>query len=383
MHNTSNTHIKLAATIIFLMYGTTVAAEEKLFTGSLAASQLWDSNFLREPIAVSEQITLLSAGVGLSTNISRQRLSLGWRVRSYQHAENEKFDETIQDGLFRWSGAWGEDITTNLEWARDTYLVDRWEAAESDAVAKDDAKFVVAYGSQNRFGFELGARNSQQNHSSEIYENLDYEENEGFAGLTYKTHSQSTLTLRYREGDRSYINRAPDDVENNFDFDYRQFELENIWKISAKTTSTFTVARFEREGAINNSSGDFALLDFNWEASPKVQWHLGYSYKRPVQGETIDMPACVQTAFVGASWQVSSKINVSSRVEKLKRYYEDDNEQLTRIENQYNLIPLSVSYKMYDSLSIRLDTSWRKNESPELEREYKALQVMLGLSYRF
>lgn len=383
MHNISNTHIKLAATIILLMQCGTVTAAEDLFSGNIAASQLWDSNFLREPEELEEQVSLLAAGLGLSTNLSRQRFSAGWRVRSYIHAENKQFDETIHDGLLRWNGAWGDNVTSNLEWSRDSYLVDRWEAIENDTVSKDDAQFALTYGSENRFAFQVGARQSKQKHSNQQYTNLNYEENEGFTGLTYKTVSLSTLTLRYRSGERTYINRQSEDLENNFDFDYRQLELENIWKISAKTSSTLTFARFEREGFINNSSGDFVVLDFKWEATPKVRWNLGYSYKRPVQGETIDMPSQVQTGFVGLSWNISSKVSLSSRLEKLRRNYEDDNEQLIRTETQYNIIPLSINYAIYDSVGLRLDTSWRKNESPVFDREYEALQVVLGLNYRF
>ncbi len=383
MHNISNTHIKLAATIFFLMQCGAVSAQEKLISGNIAASQLWDSNFFRAPDEFSEQISLLSAGLGLSKNISRQRFSAGWRVRSYMHAENEKFDETIHDGLLRWNGGWGENFTSNLEWLSDSYLVDRWETAENDKVSKDDTQFALTYGSQNRFAFQVGARQSKQKHSNQQYTNLDYEENEGFTGLTYKTVSQSTLTLRYRSGERTYINRASEELEGNFDFDYRQVELENIWKISAKTSSTLTVARFEREGVVNNSTGDLAVLDFKWEATPKVQWHLGYSHKRPVKGETIDMPSQVQTSFAGVSWNISPKITLSSRVEKLRRNYEDDSEQLIRSETQLNIIPLAASYMIYDSVTLRLDTSWRKNESPVVERQYEAMQVMLGLNYRF
>jgi hypothetical protein len=389
MHNTSNTHIKLAATIFFLTQcGIAVAADEKLISGNIAASQLWDDNFFQNADETPEQITVLNAGLALSKNISRQQFSARWRVRSYQHADYEKFDEILQDGSLRWYGAWGEELTSNLEWVRDAYLVDRWETPEGDvdSVAKEDAKFALTYGSQNRFSVQVGGRQSKQNHSSISRNNLDYEENEGFAGLTYRTPSQSTLTLRYRSGDRTYVNRVGESLENNFDFDYRQLELENIWKISAKTTSKLTLARLEREGTsvINNTSGNYALLDFSWDATPKVQWHLGYSFTHPAQGDTIDKPTDVKTGFVSVTWNISQKVVLSSRVEKVSRNYADVDEKNPRAETQYNFIPLSINYAIYDSLSLRLDTTWRKNESPRLlTREYEASQVMVGLNYRF
>lgn len=391
MHNTSNTHIKLAATIIFLMHCGAVSAaveEQKLISGNIAASQLWDSNFFQNSAELSEQISVFSGGLNLSKNISRQQFSARWNVVSYQHEKNEQFDETIQNGSLRWNGAWGEELTSNLEWLRDSYLVDRWATPEGDAdvTSKEDGKFSLTYGSQNRFSFQVGGRQSKQYHSSIIRKDLDFDENEGFAGITYQTPSQSTLTLRYRSGDRTYINRVGFALENTFDFDYRQIELENIWKISAKTTSKLTVARVEREGIgfINNTSGNSALLDFSWDATPKIQWHAGYSYTQPAQGETIDKPTDVKTGFISLTWNISPKVILSSRVEKVSRNYNDIDEPLPRAEKQYNIIPLAISYKIYDSISLRLDTSWHKNESPVIpEREYDASQVMLGLNYRF
>lgn len=389
MHNTSNTHIKLAATIIFLMQSGVVAAEEeKLISGNIAASQLWDSNFFQNADENAEQISVLSAGLALSKNISRQQFSARWRVRSYQHSENEEFDETIQDGSLRWNGAWGEELTSNVEWVRDSYLVDRWETPEGDAdvVSKEDGKFSLTYGSQNRFSFQVGGHQSKQTHSSIIRKDIDYDEDEGYAGLTYQTPSQSTLTLRYRSGDRTYINRVGVAVENNFDFDYHQIELENIWKISAKTTSKLTIARLEREGDgfVNTTSGNYALLDFSWEASPKILWHAGYSYTHPAEGDTIDKPTDVKTGFIGVTWNISPKVTLSSRVEKVSRNYADIDEPNPRQETQYNIVPLTINYALYESLSLRLDTNWHKNESPVLHlREYDESQVMVGLNYRF
>jgi len=388
MHNTSNIHIKLTATIIFLMHCGAVAADEKLISGNVAASQLWDSNFLQNTDELSEQISVFSAGLALSKNISRQQFNARWSVKSYQHSKNEQFDETIQNGSLRWNGAWGEEFTSNVEWLRDAYLVDRWETPEGDAdvVSKNDGKFSLTYGNQNRFSFQVGGRQSKQTHASTIRKELDFDESEGYAGLTYRTPSQSTLTLRYRSGDRAYVNRVGVLQANNFDFDYHQIELENIWKISAKTTSKLTFARLEREGIdfVNTTSGNYALLDFSWEASPKVLWHAGYSFTHPAQGDTIDKPTDVKTGFVGVTWNISPKVVLSSRVEKVSRNYADADEDNPRSETQYNIVPLSINYMIYDSLILRLDTNWHKNESPVLHlREYEESQVMLGLNYRF
>jgi hypothetical protein len=378
-----------------------VAAEERWINGTLGASELWDSNFFRDSSELSEQITLLAAGVALSADVSRQKFSAKGRVRAYKHAENVDQDETVKDGVVSWSGAWSGDFTTNLQWARDSYIVDRWEAPESDVVAKDDASFLITHGRDNRFSFSLGATQSKQHHSSENYANLDYEDQEAFAGITYQTPAHSTLEVRYREGDRTFVNRLTEEPEGNFffddsfDFDYKQVEVENVWKISAKTSSKITLTRFSREGGVIDSTGDFAVLDFSWDATPKVQWHLGYSYKSPALGETIDLPSKVRAGFIGVSWAFSPKISVSSRVERLLRNYENRDELIglpgnetpgelvVRTESQYNLVPLSMTYAINESFNVKLDTSWRKNESPIPKRQYKAGQVVLGLTFRF
>jgi hypothetical protein len=378
-----NSRVKFAATLFCLVQSGVAAAEEEWINGGIGASQIWDGNFFRNPEEISEQIRLLSAGIGLSANVSRQKFSARWRVRSYQHVNNEQLDETFQDGAARWNGAWAGDFTTNVEWVRDSYLVDRWEAAESDVVAKDDAKFSITRGAQNRFSFKVGARDTNQKHSSELREEFNYHEKEAFAGVTYKTPSYSTLSLFYRAGDRTYVDRLVEDPESNFDFDYRQVDLENVWKISDKTTSTITISRFSRKGVLNDSVGDYALLDLSWDATPKIQWHAGYSYKRPALGETIDLPSTVQTGFISASWDVTSKLELTSRFERLLRDYNRPDELFVRTESQYNIIPLALTYQFSEAVTVKLDSSWRKNESPIPVRQYKSAQVVLGLAVRF
>ena len=378
---------KLAAlTVLMLTQSNSVtAAEEKLISGALGASQLWDSNFFRDPdeFAVSEQVTVLTAGVNVATNISRQQLSARWGVRSFQHAENDQFDETFQTGFARWNGAWAADFTSNLEWSRDSYLVDRWEAEENDVVARDTAKFVLTKGRENRFSFQVGASQANQNHSNDLFTKLNFEDREGFLGITYKTPSLSTLTLRYRGGDRVYDDLSALDPNRDYNFDFDQLELENVWKISSKTTSTVSFTRFKRNGLLNDSTGDYATLDLSWDATPKIQWRTGYTYKKPALGETIDLPTTIQTGFVSFSWDLSSKLSLSSRVEKVLRDYRNIDEEFPRRESQINISPLALTYAMNDSLNFKLDTSWRKNDSPRVDRAYEVSQASLGMAFRF
>ena len=383
MYKKSNNHTKVAVTLFCLVQSGVVVAEEKWITGGLGVSQLWDSNFFRDPNEVSEEVRLLSAGVGMSANLSRQQFSARWRIRSYQHANNEQLDETFQDGSAGWRGAWAGDFTTDLSWARDSYLVDRWEAPESDVVARDDAKFSITRGAQNRFSFQLGGRNTNQDHSSDLRDGFNYHDKEAFAGVTYKTPSYSTLSVFFRSGDRTYKDRLVEDPTSNFDFDYRQVDVENVWKISDKTTSTLTLSRFSRKGELNDSIGDYALLDVSWDATPKVRWRTGYSYKRPALGETIDLPSTVQTGYVGAAWDITSKLEFASRAEKVLRNYNRPDELFVRTESQNNVIPVSLTYKFSESLTIKLDSSWRKNESPIPVRQYDSTQITFGLTARF
>ena len=399
---------KLTATFFFLVQsGFASAAEEKLISGALGASQLWDSNFFRDPEGeeLSEQITLLTAGVGLATNISRQQLSVRWRVRSYQHVENDKFDETFQDGVARWNGAWAGDFTSNLELSRDSYLIDRWELdsniEESDVVSRDIGKFVLTKGRDNRFSFQVGASKANQKHSNPQFDNLNFEEEEGFVGVTYKTPSNSKLTLRYRASERTFddLSWKPENDLRDYNFESQQVEVEGIWKLSEKTNSTFTFARFGRDGEVNDSTGDFATLDFSWDVTPKIQWRTGYTYKEPAIGETLDTPTTIETAFLNFSWDITSKLSLSSRVEKVWRDYSnpingfpdlngnpDDLDLMLGIprkESQLNIAPIALTYTMNESLSFKLDTSWRKSDSPRLDRTYELSQGTIGVVFRF
>ncbi|RYY76511.1 MAG: hypothetical protein EOO52_03110 [Gammaproteobacteria bacterium] len=390
MRYIKKSHTQLAGITLFfvLQSGEIIAAEqEKLISGAVGATQLWDSNFFRKPDdqELSEQTTILSAGVALATYVSRQQLSARWAVRSYQHAEYEQFDETVQNGLARWNGAWAGDFTSNLEWSRDAYLVDRWEvgADASDVVERDTTKFMVTKGRDNRFSFQLGASQSNQKHSNDVFTKFNFEDREGFVGLTYKTPSASTLTVRYRGGDRQYDDLSVLDPERDYNFDFDQLEIENVWKMSSKTTSTISFTRFKRDGVLNDSTGDYATVDFSWDATPKIQWRTGYSYKKPALGETIDLPSTIQAGFINFSWSFSPKWSISSRVEKIKRDYKNLGEEFPRTESQVNISPFVLTYTMSDSLNFKLDTSWRKNESPVLEREYETSQASLGLTFRF
>jgi len=387
MRDILNNHTKLAAiSLFFLLHSNgAIAAEEKLISGALGASQLWDSNFFRDPdeIAISEQVTVLTAGINVATSISRQQLSARWGARSYQHKENEQFDETFQAGFARWNGAWAGDFTSNLEWSRDSYLVDRWEADESDVVARDTAKFAITKGRDNRFSFQVGGSQSNQHHSNDQFTKLDFDDREGFAGVTYKTPSLSTLTLRYRSGDRVYDDLSELDPTRDYNFKFDQLEFENVWKISSKTSSTVSFTRFKRNGVLNNSTGDYATLDFSWDATPKIQWRAGYTYKEPALGETIDLPTTIQTGFVSFSWDFLSKLSVSSRLEKVLRDYRNEGEEVPRKESQINISPLVITYAMNDSLNFKLDTSWRRNESPKADRAYETSQASLGMTFRF
>lgn len=401
MRNMLSKHFKLSATVFFLTQsGIASAAEENFFSGTLGASQLWDSNFFRDydDAALAEQITLLTAGATLSTNVSRQQFSLRWRVRSYLHAENEQFDETFHDGTARWNGAWAGDFSSNVEFSRDSYLIDRWElesnVQQSDVVSRDIGKFVITKGRENRFSFQFGASAAHQKHSNLDFAKLNFEDKEGFAGLTYKTPSNSTLAFRYRVSERIYDELLVRDVTTDprdYNFESQQVEVENVWKMSEKTTSTITFARFNRDGDVNESTGDYATLDFSWNATPKIQWHVGYTYKTPAIGETIDTPTTVETGYISLSWDLTPKLSLSSRAEKLWRDYQNpvelkDNELVAadpRKESQINISPIELVYTMNESLSFKLDTSWRKNESPKEGRAYEVSQATIGAVFRF
>lgn len=381
-----------------------IAQEEYPDRFSIGASiqQLWDSNYSRTPEEEEEEITISAASVRFAHKISRQDFKVNWQVMRYDHNERIDLDATINEGSALWQGEWGRRFSTEVSWIRDSYLVDRLEFFDKDIVERDDVSGKIVYGTGHRMTFGVGARQGKQTHSNWQREGLDYEEDEVFVEIGYQTGINSTVTARFKDGERTYPNDVavvvppglePDPIVDpsfedirfgELDYDYQQAELEINWAASEKTNIIANLDYFNRDGVRNTGSGMQTGIEINWEMTPKVALAGGYSYKQPAIGETSDSPAEIHTVFFDATWQWTEKLSLATGARYSEFEYATWNSPgPSRNESLYQISPLKINFAVADYLSLRFTSNWTDRESPLVYRDYTATQLALGAFFRF
>jgi hypothetical protein len=367
-------------------------ADEDFWHASAGIRQVWDSNFSRKPIADEEEVTHATANLGLRETLGRQLFTANWQVHKYDYQTYTDFNGTTHSGDLGWKGELGSQFNTLLRLSRDSYMVDRFEFFGNDRVDRDELNGRVGVGNNQRLSIHVGGRETRQRHSNGLRAGLDYDEQEGFVDLGYRTSNRSTLTLRALAGNRAYINEPlahqvldpvtqlpPEDSARDLDFDYTQGELGVEWVLTPKTQVSFTLARYKREGDLNQATGSLATFKGEWQATEKLGFTGGYSYREPALGESSDSPAKIHDSFVAVQWDYSHRLRIGSEWRYSLRRYENLNAQLVRDEDLYIFSPISISYKVGDHVQIRMDSGWRKNESPLEQRQYTSRTASLGL----
>lgn len=352
-----------------------------------SVQSIWDSNFSRSPLNDSEQSVLSSVGFRFDDTFGRQRLIAKWDVHRYQYDEHPDFDATTDTGQLSLKGALGSLFTTDVDFQRNAYQVDRLEFFGKDIVTRDDLNAKLGYGSDNRLSFHLGARKSTQEHSNDARDSLDFEEREGFVDAGFQTNNKSSIYFRYKSGKRTYTH-SPVDIANpislvDLDFNYQQLELDSRWALTAKTSISAFVARYKRDGDINDATGSLASIAGEWQATEKINVTGGYTLSEPAVGETSDSPSKVKTLSLNLLWQYSSKWSFGSRAAYSVVDYDKLPPEFVREEKAYNFSPLAVSFDSGHYWKFRVDSGWRKNESSTYVRNYISRQVNAGLYLSF
>jgi len=371
----------LIAGIVFGDYA--CAADDKVLQLTASVQGIWDSNFSRSPEEDEEQARLTAAGLSFDRNFGRQRLIATWRGAHYQYDKHPDFNGSTHSTYVAWKGLVGSQINTDVEWLRDSYLVDRLEFFGKDIVTRDDVQAKIGYGNNRKLSFHIGGRASSQTHSNDTRTSLDFDEDEGFIDVGYQTSSKSSLFIRYRSGTRTYVNPPSDVIPGELDFDYDQLELEGIWSLSPKTNISAVVASFKRHGLINDASGSLATLSAGWQTTEKLKFNAGYTFRQPAIGETSDSPTQVQNIFASVAWQYSSKISLASTWRYSVLDYEKVSPEWVRTEHLYDFSPLTISYGSGNHWLVRLESGWRKNESPLAYRNYVSRHASVGLFFNY
>ena len=388
----------LCLLVLCMVHAQYTAAQDNLSQGSsqdgpfkatASVQGVWDSNFSRSPLNDSEQTILSSAGLSFDDTFGRQRLIAKWRGNQYQYDVHPDFDGTTHSSQLAWKGLIGSQFNTEVEWLRDSDLVDRLEFFGKDIVSRNDLQAKLGYGNDRKLSFHVGGRKTNQTHSNDTRTSLNFDEEEAFADAGYKTSNKSSVFIRVRSGSRTYVNNPPSDTAlgdtppGSLDFDSDQVELEGVWAVSPKTNISAVVASFKRDGVVNDASGSLATLSADWQATEKIKFNAGYTLRQPAVGETSDSPSQIQNIFASVAWQYSAKITVGSMARYSEIDYKSLSPELMRTERLTVLSPLTFSYSSGRHWLIRVDSGWRKNESPLAYRNYISRQVSLGLFFTY
>lgn len=350
----------------------------KLIAGAQYQS---DSNFTRTPDGGDEQITRAALGVGYNKNISAQRIALRFTANQYYYAERDYMDENSWEGNASWRSRFSNNTSSLLSFERHETPVDQLEFAGKDMVARDRAKAQLSLGDSRRLGFIIGAHQFRQTHSNEERNYLDLEDQDIYAEIRYRGLASSWVSLRYRSGERSY--EFLELLPRNLDFDYRQWEIETHWVLTPKTELTGVAGYFERDGETNNDEGALAGLKLSWQATSKVTTEVAYSLSQPAQGETADSPVEINNVSLMVSWQLTSKIQITSGGSYAEYDYINQIDSSPYLERGISITPLSVEWLMSDAVRFRLHGQWVERSSPIVLRDYDGHIITGGVALAF
>lgn len=365
---------------LWLLCATAVAQDR--FTLGVGVQEHWDSNFARNPDVDSEHYTLAAISLAANQRFSKQQLALSLRGNQYQYDQRDDLDSDFYEGAASWRSDWNTRVKTALSWNRDAYPVDQLEFTGNDVVSRDDSKAQITLGTSKHISIGAGVSQALQTHSNSLRQSLEFDEDEAFVEASYHTSNESSLSIRLRDGERTYPYLDPNEPLSR-DFDFQQREIEGVWLPTAKTRLSATVGRFEREGEVNAGVGTQSLLDASWAISEKLELSLGYSHSEPAVGETSDSPSDVRGGFLKAAWEPSSKWLVSMEGRYTEQEYVERGLEPARDETITSISPLSLTYRFSESLAIRIDSQWVDRKSPLLYRDYDYALASLGLGLKF
>jgi len=365
---------------MWLICSTAVAQDR--FTVGVGVQENWDSNFARSPDVDSERYTQSVVSLAANQRFSKQQLALNLSGSRYEYDQREELDTDFYEGQASWRSDWNTRLKTALTWGRDAYPVDQLEFSDNDVVARDQAKAQVNLGTSKHFSIGAGVSQVQQAHSNSLRQYLEFDEDEAFVEITYKTSNDTSLSARVRDGERLYPYPDPNEPQS-LDFQYQQRELEGSWAPSTKTRLTATVGQFERDGEVNEGVGTQSLLNFNWNLTQKLELILGYSYSEPAVGETSDSPEDIRAGQFKLIWEPNDKWVISMGASYTEQSYLQVVEEPARDETITSFSPLSLTYRFSELVAIRMNSQVVDRESPLLYRDYDYALGSLGfyLSY--
>lgn len=352
---------------------------------SAGVQHTYDSNFLRSPAEVEEQITRAGAGIRFNKQISAQKIALSINGSRYSYAEQDDLNGTAIEGKASWKSQFTSNFSTQLDFQREEAPVDKLEFIGKDLVAREVANARISLGDSKRFGLILGVHQLDNTHSNEERASLDFQDQDFFSEVRYRFAS-SWVGLRYREGDRSY--EMPSPILGDLDFDYRQVELETEWTLTPKTKLAGLIGYFDRAAKFesangNDGEGSLASLNFEWAITEKLISELTYTLNQPAIGETSDAPSEVNNTSLLFQWRFSPKVQIGFGGSYAELDYDESAVVIERVERNITVTPLLISWSYSEALLLRLSSQWVDRQSPIYERDYEGYSATLGLAFHF
>lgn len=374
-------NVSKVCVVLLLMSACGANAAEGALNATLSLQRLWDDNLARTHVPQGDQINIEALGLGLHQHIQDQQFDIRLALSSFQHHIRTDLDGDLNQGSVNWNGVWNGIVITDLEGVREQHYVDQLEFSGNDIASRDHLKGKIGVGTTGRFTFFIGAQGIRQLHSNELRSGLDFNDQESFGEINYKTANESFLSVRLKSGQRSYTEQLLADDMLDKNFTYNQFEFETHWTFSPKTNVTALMGAFERKGVINNGSGKVSNIKFNWLPTEKLSETIGYEFSQPAIGEITDSPTTTSAFRFESLWAFTNKLTIGNNISYVTQHYDHTAAGLKRIESFYSAEPIFFMFNPYRTVQLRFDLLMKNNQSPLLYRDY--ISRSIGLSCIF
>ena len=280
-----------------------------------------DSNVLRTPNKVSDEVGILSAGARFDKQYSLQRITLDVEAATYRHRDLDSLDYTTLNYLGAWNFAFTprlqgvlsaerrqyRDITNTSAGFGDVNLrTERNEAAE--------ATWAVTGGWRAQGALTHSSSKSDDPRALESSPDI----NSVRVGAGYEYPSGTTIIGQVRRGDGEY-DRA------GIDFKETEPGIVVRWPITAKTRLNTKLGRLKREhdnAPERDFSGTVGTFDVVWEYSPKTRVTVGYARDLGSYEFTGGGHISGKRYYIAPVWRPTAKTAVILRYQRETRDWE-------------------------------------------------------------
>lgn len=278
-----------------------------------------DTNVLRTPVAVSDEVGVLTAGIRLDKRYSLQRFTLDAEAAAYRFRNLSGLDYRTVN----YRAAWDFKVTPRVQGTasaeRRQYrdITDASDAGSPAARRTErnellEAAWLAGGGWRALAGVERASSASDDPRSIEASPRVS----SARAGAGYEFASGSLVTLQWRRGEGEYRNGLGPDFRETEPF------ASLRWPVSARTTVQARVGRLSRrhdDATERDFRGGVGRASVEWAYSPKTRVEAGLS--RDLGSYELAGGGHVRgwRWYVEPSWQPTAKTTVRLRLAREAR----------------------------------------------------------------